>query len=75
MFAGIFKGIEEPIKQPLIAHGEKEINFNIRQAKEWHETNPESMYAIVQDAGHIANQDNPEEFNRMINLFLRQIKQ
>ena len=75
MFAGVFEGIAEPVKQPLlIAHGEKEVQFNINLARKWHKTNPESKYAVIQEAGHIANQDNPEEFNRIVQLFLEELE-
>ncbi len=69
------KGIDKPIKHSLlITHGEKEDKFIINGCKKWHQEVPESEYWIIKNAGHIANQDNPKEFNKMLLSFLKKLK-
>lgn len=72
---GIMEGIDKPINQPLlISHGEKEVTFNIKQAIKWHKQISHSRYSVISDAGHIANQDNPQGFNKSLQLFLSAIR-
>lgn len=75
MLSEIVTGIEAPVTQPLlIAHGEKEISLNIRLARQWHEAVPGSTYAVISGAGHVANQDNPEECSRLLGAFFNQLQ-
>jgi len=42
----------------------------VRQpARRWHADLPGSEYAVIPDAGHVAHQDNPEGFNRVLRAF------
>ena len=44
---------------------------NIRKAmKEWAERDKQSKYVVIPDAGHCANQDNYEFFNKLMMEFL-----
>jgi 3-oxoadipate enol-lactonase len=60
--------------QPLlIAHGEHDNLGNIKKdAPKWHRRDPKSRYVVIPDAGHNANQDNPEFFNEVLLEFLRE---
>ncbi len=67
-------GISDPVKQPLlIVHGEKEAFFVASHLKKWHDETPGSRFAVIPDAGHVANMDNPEFFNKVIGSFLEEI--
>lgn len=75
MLEGLTEGIEGLINHPLlIIHGEKEQKHIIKSAKMWHDEAPMSEYAIIPNAGHIANQDNPQEFSRLVLSFLKKLK-
>jgi pimeloyl-ACP methyl ester carboxylesterase len=39
----------------------------------WHKECPESQLVIIENAHHVANQDNPEETNRVIISFLDEV--
>ena len=55
----------------LLAFGEYDKTGNIRKAmKEWAERDKQSKYVIIPDAGHSANQDNHEFFNKVMMEFL-----
>jgi 3-oxoadipate enol-lactonase len=55
----------EPQKAPLlITYGEKDLFFIRNAAKKWHKKRAGSNFVEIQNANHIANQDNPEEFNK-----------
>jgi 3-oxoadipate enol-lactonase len=60
-----------PQKSPLlITYGKKDL-FLIRSgAKKWHKNAPHSKYIEIKNANHIANQDNPEDFNKAVSEFL-----
>ncbi len=58
----------------LITHGQHEMPKSLLKAnREWHASVPGSHYYEVPGAGHNANQDRPEEFNRALLDFLRAI--
>lgn len=40
-------------------------------AMEWHTDIDNSTYAIIEDAGHCANMDNPLEFNILVDKFIQ----
>lgn len=61
----------EPEKAPLfITYGEKDLFFIRNAAKKWHKNEPNSKIFEIQNANHIANQDNPKEFNQAMIDFL-----
>ncbi len=61
-----------PPRQPLlITHGQHEMpKYLIKANKEWHANIPGSIYYEIPEAGHNANQDNPEFFNKILLEFL-----
>lgn len=61
----------EPEKTPLlITYGRKDLFFIRKAVKKWHQKEPGSYCVEIQNANHIANQDNPEEFNKAVIDFL-----
>lgn len=62
------------IKVPLLLlHGDHDRTGTIRRdMPSWAETEPNATYAVIPDAGHNANQDNPVFTNRVLLDFLRQ---
>ncbi|SNR44154.1 alpha/beta fold hydrolase [Halorubrum vacuolatum] len=67
----IEEGIPELIEGPQLAVVGEHDHFLIRmKAQEWTERLPNSVYATVPDAGHIANHDNPAAFNEILSSFL-----
>lgn len=71
MVQGLPAATEEP---KLICYGDHEVFFLKQIARSWHERNPGSRLSIISDAHHIANQDNPEEFNELLASFLGKIR-
>lgn len=62
---------KSPGQSLLIVHGEHEMpQYLVDANKEWHANVPGSHYYEVPGAGHNANQDNPEDFNRALIEFL-----
>jgi pimeloyl-ACP methyl ester carboxylesterase len=60
--------IEHPL---LITHGEDDGFGNIKKiSPKWAARDPKSRYVVIPDAGHNANQDNPDFFNRILLEFL-----
>ncbi|NDL56544.1 alpha/beta fold hydrolase [Phytoactinopolyspora mesophila] len=60
--------IEHPL---LLTHGDQDRTGNIRRsAPAWAERDPRARYKVIANAGHNANQDNPEFFNRILLEFL-----
>jgi len=54
-----------------IITGQKDIDLTHRMSKLFHESIPQSQFHIIENAGHCANMDNAEEFNRVLAYFLR----
>ena len=55
----------------LLTHGEYDRTGNIKKiAPVWSSRDPLSQYVVIPNAGHCANQDNPEFFNRVLLDFL-----
>jgi 3-oxoadipate enol-lactonase len=54
----------------LLCHGDHEISLVQKQMNRWHKECPESQLVIIENAHHIANQDNPEKTNRVLIDFL-----
>lgn len=59
-----------PHRPLLITCGEDDI-FTRGLSEKWHRRTPGSQRAVISKANHIANQDNAEEFNRVLISFLR----
>ncbi len=70
MTMGIPARLEHPM---LICHGDHEAGFIRRHARRWHDAQPKSTLAVIDDAHHIANQDNPTAFNEQLMSFLHAI--
>ncbi|TVQ18882.1 MAG: alpha/beta hydrolase [Spirochaetaceae bacterium] len=71
MFGDMIDGIAGRLDHPmLICHGDHEAGFLQRHARAWHESQPDSTLAVIEDANHIANQDNPSGFNEWLSAFL-----
>ncbi|RAL21984.1 alpha/beta fold hydrolase [Thermoflavimicrobium daqui] len=61
--------INKPI---LLVCGEHDNTGNIKKiAPIWAKSEPQCEFHWIPDAGHCANQDNPEEFNKLMTFFLR----
>ncbi|RZS95461.1 alpha/beta fold hydrolase [Cecembia calidifontis] len=54
----------------LMLYGEKDLGFIKNASKAWHKKEPSSHCVEIASANHIANQDNPEDFNRALRVFL-----
>jgi len=68
------RGLPAHTPEPkLLCHGDHEISFVQKQMKRWHNETPESRFKIIEDAHHIANQENPEKTNEVIRDFLGEI--
>ncbi len=56
----------------LLTHGGHDGTGSIRkQAPTWAAYEPDVKYVVIPDAGHNANQDNPEFFNRALREFMK----
>jgi len=58
------------VEPKLLCHGDHEIAFVQKQMNRWHKDYPENQLVIIENAHHIANQDNPEETNKVLLDFL-----
>jgi 3-oxoadipate enol-lactonase len=75
MYRDMVKGIPKQTKEPmLLCYGDHDLPFIKRMSQKWHMRTPHSVLAEVKDAHHIANQDNPGAFNRILLSFLEGIK-
>jgi 3-oxoadipate enol-lactonase len=55
----------------LLTHGDQDaLTDVVEQAPLWAQREPNCRYVVIPDAGHNANQDNPEFFNRVLLTFL-----
>ena len=59
-----------PTYPTLILTGEFDIDLAKKMAKEWNSEIDNSKYFMIKDAGHCANIDNPNEFNRIVIEFI-----
>ena len=72
----LLKDLEQGIPTELTAHphlivvGENEYAPLRRKARKWSARLPDSEYATLPDAGHLANHDNPTAFNKILSSFL-----
>jgi pimeloyl-ACP methyl ester carboxylesterase len=56
----------------LILSGDKDIELAKRMSKRWHDNEPTSRFYMIENAGHCANMDNADEFNRIVMNFIKQ---
>jgi pimeloyl-ACP methyl ester carboxylesterase len=56
----------------LILCGDKDIELAKRMSKKWHESEPSSKFQMIENAGHCANMDDPDTFNRIVMSFIKQ---
>lgn len=54
----------------LIISGDRDIDLSIRMAKLYNENETNSEFRLIQNAGHCANMDNEQEFNKILMDFL-----
>lgn len=60
-------------KPTLIIHGDREQASIAAAAQRLHAALPTSDYVVVPDAGHFAQEDNPDAFNRELMRFLKEL--
>lgn len=71
MFNDMSSGISNPLNHNLLlVYGEHDLNFIKKLSRKWHEGNPNSELVEIKNAHHIANQDNPKDFNKVLESFL-----
>lgn len=67
-------GIPGPLNQPmLITYGDHEVSALKKMNIKWHRNNSNSQLEVIEKAHHILNQDNPEDFNKVLLEFLKKI--
>lgn len=70
--AGNLGVTKQPVQPLLITHGKHEMPKSvIESCKKWHSLLPNSHYYEIPKAGHNGNQDNPEDFNKVLKHFLK----
>ena len=71
MLHDLVDGIPKPEERPMmICYGVNDLNFIRKNSKKWNKKYPDSIFVEIPNANHIANQDNPEYFNRVLIEFL-----
>ena len=55
----------------LIMTGEFDLDLSKRQSKQWYLEDKESIFQLLENAGHCANMDQPELFNEKLMIFLK----
>jgi 3-oxoadipate enol-lactonase len=71
MLFDMVEGISAPIQQPaLIVYGDHEASFVKKMNINFNQTLKNSKLIIIKDAHHIANQDNPIDFNKELIVFI-----
>jgi len=56
----------------MIMVGDNDIELAKQTSLNWHKSEPTSMYFLIKGAGHCANMDNPDDFNRYVFDFIKQ---
>ncbi len=60
------------LSQPLlIVIGERDLPILVSNAQDWQQIEQNAQLQIIPSAGHCANMDNPEVFNRVLAEFIR----
>jgi 3-oxoadipate enol-lactonase len=63
---------EEEIPYPmLMICGEHDIELAKKANQEWHNLFPKSSYIEIENAGHCANMDNPDAWNKIVLEFIQ----
>lgn len=57
----------------LILSGDNDIELAKRISKKWHVNEPTSIFHEIENAGHCANMDNADEFNRIVMSFIKKV--
>ena len=66
--------VTPPTQPILMTHGDQEMPKSVaKDNAQWHEDTPGSMYAVLANAGHNGNQDNPQAFNEAVIAFMTAI--
>ncbi len=55
----------------LLLCGANDIDLTKEALTAWHKTEPISKYQIIDNAGHCANMDNADDFNRVLLTFVK----
>jgi pimeloyl-ACP methyl ester carboxylesterase len=70
----IIEGISQPeYRHLMISYGESDMSFIRKNSLKWHKKMPGSVLVEIEGANHIANQDNPDQFNEAMLNFLESI--
>jgi pimeloyl-ACP methyl ester carboxylesterase len=56
----------------MILVGDNDIELAKRMSTDWHKSEPTSRYFLIKGAGHCANMDNSDDFNRYLFDFIKQ---
>ncbi len=68
------RGLPEPATEPvLLIHGEHESSVLKKLMRKMNDHAPDSRLAVIDEAGHIANEDNPDEVNGILLSFLDEL--
>lgn len=57
----------------LLMSGDKDIELAKESGIKWHAREPQSSYALIENAGHCANMDNSESFNKLLMSFIAKV--
>ncbi|MBK8882550.1 MAG: alpha/beta hydrolase [Bacteroidales bacterium] len=58
----------------LIMSGENDIELAKKSSKKWQDSQSNSKYYLIENAGHCANMDNSDRFNEILMDFIKQRK-
>lgn len=73
MIKDMSEGVAGPVEQPtLITYGDHEAGFVKKMNERFHHSLKNSSLRIISEAHHIANQDNPQEFNQELKIFIEE---
>ncbi len=76
MLQEMTEGTEEPLNHPvLLLCGDHDLKFIKNLSLKWHAGISGSRFVLVDNAHHIANQDNPEGMNQHLQMFLEEVYQ
>ena len=74
MFNDMSDGLSKPLDHDmLILYGDHDLNFIKKLSIKWHNSHNRSDLVEIENAHHIANQDNPWKFNMVLKSFLQSI--
>jgi pimeloyl-ACP methyl ester carboxylesterase len=65
----------KPKYPTLILTAEFDIELAKKLANEWHTNTDNSEYYMIKEAGHCANIDNSDDFNRFVSEFIKEKQQ